>query len=61
MNGMAQDIQDNTAGINTNGELHIGVWENTWWHNGRVDDVIVWDRGLSETTIVNLFNAGRCN
>jgi len=61
IDGTEQVIDDNTAGINTNGDLHIGVWENTWWHNGLVDEVRVWDRGLSESTIQNLYNTGRCN
>ena len=61
MDGIEQPIEDNTAGINTNGDLKIGTWETTRWHNGMVDEVRVWDRGLSESTVQNLYNMGRCN
>ena len=41
--------------------VYIGSYNGTsYFYGGLIDEVIMWNRGLSESTIKNIYEAGRC-
>ena len=47
-----------SAPINTNGNYRIGTWSNnTWWLNGNISKVSIYNRALTATEITQNFNA----
>ncbi len=61
-NGVLKLTQTFGGTINTNSNnLMIGSYSgSSYYYDGVMDEVIMWNRGLSESTIKNLYDAGRC-
>jgi hypothetical protein len=60
-NGVEGSMVDSlSAPINTNGNFRIGTWaNNTWWLNGNIASVKVYNRALTASEIQQNFNALR--
>ena len=58
-NGVEGSMIDSlSAAINTNGNFRIGTWaNNTWWLNGNIASVKVYNRALTASEIQQNFNA----
>ena len=58
INGEEVSVDDFSAAINTNGELKLGVWETSWWHDGLIDDFAIYNRTITPVEIRNSYNRG---
>lgn len=56
-NGVAVSTTDSSGAINTNGQIHIGNWETTWWTDGKIPITRIYNRKLTTDEVYNNFLA----
>jgi hypothetical protein len=54
----SSDIWDGTPGVSTNNYLWKigGSYQGNLWYNGKIDDIGVWNRALSQEEVLSLHN-----
>ena len=54
----SSDIWDGTPGVSTNNYLWKigGSYEGNLWYNGKIDDIGIWNRALSQEEVLSLHN-----
>jgi hypothetical protein len=57
LNGVAETIANTTAAINTNGSMTIGVWNTTWWLDGQIPLVRVYNKSLTALEVLQNYDA----